>query len=463
MKSLFKSLKLLIVVLVAWGFSLGLRYQHFDPPSLNQWGFGSDASSYWDLSGNLLSGRGFSDSPGMGHVFSYYPNSNYSPNVARLPAYPMALSLFRLFWNSIEIAYLLNLICYCMVIFYGVYFTRTVLDHANPVIYSILLAFSPVYLIYLQGVQSDLFAGSMTIGFVYHLYKAQDSGAGWRWLHLIGAATFGSAAILSRPNLLTFIIPLLLLEIIPFIVRRTTPLNLLVIGGAICLVVGGWGTRNKLVSGHFSLSNQLGHNPFLNYVYYNAEPGDNFFIWKDQGRTDFMREAVENGFSPTYAEFELDKRLQVVVRDYARQNPKKFTWTAAKAVSGLFLDSYFDIADIIISKLFKAPLEDNHDVRAPEVQSILLVARKLSKTYRFILLASFFIYPIVLFWTNLMKFELISIWISCVLFAAITGLVINSGDRLLLPVFPFIILTLYQTILLVFSWSKNLLQPFFKI
>ena len=69
MKAWLKISALISLTLIVWGLSAWLRHQNFEPPELNQWGFGCDAETYWDLAGNMLAGRGFVDSPHDSHFF----------------------------------------------------------------------------------------------------------------------------------------------------------------------------------------------------------------------------------------------------------------------------------------------------------------------------------------------------------------------------------------------------------
>ena len=462
MKAWLKISGLVSLTLIVWGFSAWLRYQYFEPPELIQWGFGTDASTYWDLASNMLAGRGFVDSPGLGHAFTGYINADYyAPNVARLPAYPLALTVARSLWDAVEVGYVLNVFSFGIILFYAYHLTRYFSFKSQTFwayVYIVLLAFSPVYLIYLQGIQSDLFSGVMIIAFTYHLLKINYAKTGQEvWIHTIASAVFGSIAILTRANLLVYVGLLLLFEII-CVFRHLAWKYLFFVGIVILAIMLGWSFRNYRIADHFKLSNQMGFNLFLNYVYYEVRPTSEIWEWGHHARHEFMDDMIQQGYSAAYAEFELDLQLTSKTVEYNKANWPQTQKTALRAVIGLFIDSYFDIADVFVAKILQVPLKDNHVVQLPHDSHFLGISRRLSSAYRFSLLIAFVLYPVLLSAKRMMRSRLVGLWISSLIFIVATGLVINSGDRLLLPIFPFLVLFLLEIVIFVFEFVKRSIQ-----
>jgi len=86
------------------------------------------------------------------------------------------------------------------------------------------------------------------------------------------------------------------------------------------------------------------------------------------------------------------------------------------------------------------------------------ISRRLSSEYRFSLLGAFILYPGFLSANRMMRSRLVGLWISSLMFIVATGLVINSGDRLLLPIFPFIVLFWLEIVIFVFEVVKRFIQ-----
>ncbi len=459
MKAWLKISALVSLTLIVWGLSAWLRYQYFEPPELNHWGFGTDASTYWDLAGNMLAGRGFVDSPGLGHAFTGYINANYyAPNVARLPAYPLALAVARSLWDAVSVGYVLNVFSFGIILFFAYQLAKNIAFESQPVwlyVYIVLLAFSPVYLIYIQGIHSDLFSGVMIIAFSYHLLKINNVKTGQEvWIHTIASAVFGSIAILTRANLLVYVVLLLLFEMVR-VFRHLSRKYLFFVGIVILAVIFGWSFRNYRIDDHFKLSNQMGFNLFLNYVYYEVRPNSEIWEWGHNARHEFMDDMVQKGNSVGFAEFELDRQLTSKTVEFANGNLDQTRKTALRAVIGLFIDSYFDIADVFVAKILQVPLKDNHVVQLPHDSHFLGISRRLSSAYRFSLLIAFVLYPVLLSAKRMMRSRLVGLWISSLIFIVATGLVINSGDRLLLPIFPFLVLFLLEIVIFVFELVKR--------
>jgi len=230
------------------------------------------------------------------------------------------------------------------------------------------------------------------------------------------------------------------------------------VGIAILAVIFGWSFRNYRIADHFKLSNQMGQNLFLNYVYYEVQPNSEIWDWKHHARHEFMDDVVQQGYSVAYAEYELDRQLTNKTVEFAKGNLDQTRKTALRAVIGLFIDSYFDIADVFVAKILQVPLKDNHVVQLPHDSHFLGISRRLSSAYRFSLLIAFVLYPVLLSAKRMMRSRLVGLWISSLIFIVATGLVINSGDRLLLPIFPFLVLFLLEIVIFVFEFVKRSIQ-----
>lgn len=444
-----------VVAVIGCLLSALLRYSNFDPPAHNRWGFGCDADTYWDLSGNLLARQAFVDSPGMGHAFSYYNNSDYVPNVLRLPGYPLVLAGARMLWDEIAVAYLLNYLIYIGICVYSLLVATLVYKRLSGkwlFLFVIMLAFSPVYLIHMQGVQSDTFAALTLIAFTYHFFRVQSISSLVIWkltrpkllLHAGGAIIFGALCLLTRANTLLYIFPLLLMGTILSYRRAKDSLKLNIVITLICVAaLAAWGARNYSIMSRFSISVAAGNNVFLHYVYSRVQPKDELYAWKNLARREYMVERIAQGRSATEAESDLDLKLRQISLEYALASPMQSLRTAGRGMVGLFTSSYFDISDVVTAKLFGLNLVDNHYVDAstlgnshPLAPGLFSLFRESSLFYKRLLLFSFFLLP-VLFWLKRKTGSsglLFAIWLSSALFLIGTALMVPSADRLRLPV-----------------------------
>ena len=57
-----------------------------------------------------------------------------------------------------------------------------------------------------------------------------------------------------------------------------------------------------------------------------------------------------------------------------------------------------------------------------------------------------------------MSSRLVGLWMSSLIFIVATGSVMNAGDRLLLPIFPFLVLFLLEIVIFVFEFVKRSIQ-----
>ncbi len=462
MKVWVKISALISLTLIVWGISAWLRYQNLEPPELNPWGFGCDSIFYWDLAGNMLAGRGFVNSPGLGHEFTGYINSDYyAPSVARLPAYPLVLAVARSLWDAVEVGFVINIFSYGIILYYAYQLAKKYAFDSRPLwvyVYIVLLALSPVYLIYLQGIQSDLFSGVMIIAFSYHLLNISNAMTRKKaWIQTIASAVFGCFAILSRANLLVYVGVLLLFEMLR-VYRRVAWKYFILVGIMMLATICGWSFRNYRIANHFELSNQMGQNLFLNYVYYQVQPESEFWEWKRDARTEFINDMVQKGYSVGFAEFELDHQLTSKTVEFAKGNLDQTRKTAFRAVIGLFIDSYFDIADVFVAKILQVPLKDSHVVLLAYDSHFLGISRQLSSAYRFSLLIGFILFPVILVAKKMMRSRILGIWISSLIFIVATGLVMNGGDRYMLSIFPFIVLFWLEFFIFVYELLRRLIQ-----
>ncbi|MBA7708203.1 hypothetical protein ES703_117095 [subsurface metagenome] len=273
-----------------------------------------------------------------------------------------------------------------------------------------MLAFSPVYLIHTQGVQSDTLAALTLIAFTYHFFRVQMISSlitrkltcPKSLLHAGVAIIFGALCLLTRANTLLYIFPLLLVGAILSYRRTKSSLKLNIVITLVCVaVLGVWGIRNYINMSRFSFSVCAGNNVFLNYVYYRVQPKDELYAWKNLARREYMLERIAQGRSATEAESDLDLKLRQITIEYALAEPLQSLRIAGRGIVGLFTSSYFDISDVMIAKLFGLHLVDNCYVDASSLRNSHPLAPKLfslfresSLFYKRLLLFSFLLLPL---------------------------------------------------------------------
>lgn len=449
MKSRSLSLVILGEVVLAWLVGWVVVSGTSTNGGWQTWGFGSDSEVYWDLSSNLLKRGAFECSPGLGHEFTCYPNPDTIANVHRLPAYPAVLAFFRFLWDDFRAGYLLNFVAYLLTVAYAVYLFRLLSPAASRLSLSgfgCFVAFSPLYLVYNQGIQSDTFCAAMCVAFTYHFLRCQSNfsatSSTWSfWIQPALAALFGSVCLLSRANAAAFLLPLTIIGVIAnfrcrgvFLVANGIVLAGLVLAGT------GWMARNYHLTGKPTLSVATGHNLYLNYVYYFVQPDHPAYPWRNVARHDFMSSEIYQQGQPLEAEAKLGGRLQEIAWDYIREHPRLALRTAVRSVTGLFIMSYFDIVDILVARIFGVELRDGHYVDAPALRRSdpmqfrwLAVLGRIHSGYKYALLLSLLAFP----WAVRdlpHRHWLLAIWASSGVFIVAAGLVIASGDRLRLPV-----------------------------
>ncbi|MEK6590636.1 MAG: hypothetical protein AABZ11_08150 [Nitrospinota bacterium] len=359
----------MVLAVAAILFSMLLRPVDSDHP----FGFGIDSGEYWDLAGNLLEGRGFVDKGSGGWL--YYSSPDFVPHVVRLPVYPVLLSLGRALWNDIEVGFFLNYTLFIILVFYSAKLVNFLFGHIGRleiIVLAIFMIFSPISVILLQGIQSDLTAAAFSTIFSYHILRCQPiytmqpmSGERQRIsiLHLISASIFGIFAILTRPNTMTLILPLpfLMLFISKSVRRQAIIINGVVF--LICLMaVIGWSARNFRLTGQFTPSLHSIAILYTVYVSNNVDSEETVYsMWQnDRTRREYIRDAIEEGKTPLQAQGLLASKLKSVTLSYIWSHPVHFAQRLLFSYVNVFVGSYYRLSFVTASRLTGLKLGDNN-------------------------------------------------------------------------------------------------------
>lgn len=282
-------------------------FTNFLPFDLSQkdrlFGYGSDSEVYWDLAGNLAEGRGFVHSPGFD--FAYLQKTeNYTSGTQRLPAYPVALSVVRV-WdintppNGWQLG-VFNLI----LVFLNAYFIAGILQKLFPamskkIYWAIVLL--PQFLIYSNGINSDFFGATMISAAVF--FALLESKQRY-W-----SAIFTVLALLTRGNALFFLVPFWVMLAVHSGLRKLNFRPAILSLGLIFLVFAAWSQRNFKLSGHFVFAPftgfQLRQN-YINKIYESQKPAgeEKYYLWQDPKylKTRFEELAAKEGIYAAEAE-----------------------------------------------------------------------------------------------------------------------------------------------------------------
>lgn len=427
-------------------FSFGcLRYTHFIPATLNAYGFGSDADVYWDLSGNLLNGRGYTVSPGMHPVLRHHPDP--LPNISTAPGYPWALAAVRWVWDDIRVAYVLQVVFYAGLLLLVAIWPLT-LSGSVGWRWGILaaIAFWPGFLLQLPSISSEM--GTAFFGALLVVGMSRGTLTGWSF-SLLGAVLM----VAFRSNTILFVFTWLFLYALLDWRRgiRSTAWKSAVIVGAVLLVYTGWGLRNQRFCGDRVFSAYAGQVIYAHYI--GNTPALRGGKWSTaEERESFVQQQVAQGATWSQAERRLYQTLTRYTVDTVRRNPGKATVALVRAWSGFFLDSYFKIPDLLWSRMYGLPLVDNRKMNSTDVRLSPIsrfaywTARIGSLVIRLGILGLFLLAPVFIWRLRDQRLEWMVLWCSVFVFLAGTALVSASGDRQQVPVSCFVLLLVLRVL-----------------
>ena len=227
------------------------------------YGYGSDSSTYWDLSGNLIRFHKFVSSPGGGFDFLGTVNG-YSEAMQRLPGYPLFLAGVRALTgaktgNAWGI-WLANLILvFCNAFFVVSVFERDLFK--SPITknwYWAVVVYLP-FLFYGSGINSDFLSATLLAGAVFFAFSPRRVDVLW-------TAVFSAAAVFSRGNILFFLVPFFILMIIYQKFSKAAWLRFGVALLAMLVVFTSWSYRNKELSGYFTFTPFVGLQLQQNFI-----------------------------------------------------------------------------------------------------------------------------------------------------------------------------------------------------
>jgi hypothetical protein len=458
------AIRLGIPITLALVASFWLRVQPADIGEREEFrrsGYGSDAATYWDLATNILQARGFVDSPELNEIQRPPQNTRYYPNLTRGPGYPIALAISRLVYDDYAVAIWLNVISFIFIIFYADRLFRL------SSTYVWFLAWSPVYLIYNQGLLSDVFCGCLIIGFVYHFVKVSQSAASGKPLdfkHAVMTFLTGGTALLTKSYTIAFIFPFCVIFLASSVVRiQKSPRSRLLHFTLPLLLVTAmplmfWCARNFSITGRFTPAVFSGKNLFLNYIYFKEPDDSKFGVWKSKARADFVEKKLDEGLDPTTIEVLLDEKLTAVTKNYISENPQHAVRTTLGNVAGLFLISYFKIEDLIFAKLFNLNLREHYYILNQDIpitgpwRVIHGWLGLLRLVFQWILLICFFGAAAVILISAKRQVFPVNIepavqacTVASAAFVSFTG-IFATTDRLLIPVYPFVAMSVFLAI-----------------
>jgi hypothetical protein len=224
------------------------------------YGYGSDNTSYWNLAGNLAKGLGFMNSPGFDFAY-VHKIDQYTFGTQRLPGYPLALAAVRLIFHTDNPKGLAIQLFNLFLVFCNAYFTVAVIKKLLPQVspaWFWLVVFFPPFLIYGDGIGTDLVTAMLLAGFCHFALKENAS----RWW----AVFFAAWAVFTRANALFFVLPFLILQAL-FYFRDKKKIILSFAGVlAIALVFIAWSFRNQKLSGSFVYAPYTGQQLVQNYI-----------------------------------------------------------------------------------------------------------------------------------------------------------------------------------------------------
>lgn len=390
---------------------------------------GQDMDQYIDYSTNMMNGHGFSTHEvGNLYFIDLTKEKPYIPEILRLPAYSIVLTIGRLVYDKPFLALVYNYVFYIGILLFTILISKLYVSKVWVVITGILVAFNPTLLFYTSQMGNvDTFVCFSFLGYTYFILRIIKEGHLKKWT--IAAAIFGVIATLSRQNTILFTLSIPLgMSIISFITKQyQDKVKYMVL--IIFIILGsmlGIAVRNYMIVGRPVVSALSGLQLFTEYIYFsplknNETQSLNQWFYTENGGGKFVASERKKGKSITLANIELNNKVKEIMVGYMVNHPK----TVIK---------HFIVAMINIYAVttFSWPYEAS-------LQIIKNIDIWLSYWYLGISLVFFFVII-----NNKKKdvYELIIIWISSMFFISLSaffhGIVI--GNRGILPVLPLIVI-----------------------
>lgn len=420
-----KALPLLLGCFLFFGFVFAQDFWKTSTPPSD-----GDPREYWELSTQLkVSGR--FEYPSFASYYNLFPKEDFHLTgfrdqpiscTIRFPGYPAVLAVARFIWNDPRIAIFINFFCYLGICLFGISLGRLLLPSEKyRMIYNTLLCLSPSYLI-ASGIGIDMLSGFFLVGGSLFLFKLLDKNARYTLVWL--AVLFNIGAVLTRGNLIPFVLILLLSLMVLAFSRRSCSafirLSIVLISVLLCLWV--WSGRNETLTGRRIISTQGG--AILFHVLLDNQRSSEIQFWDGEGRIILFAKAAREGRSFNEAEALLDHTLGSIVKNKVLNDPAHFLNIMQGRLRTFFLFSYADIPRILFPSGYD------------KISSMLFQAFRI---YKWLILAAFLLAPLAVWCLRKdqqqERFELF----LCLLVAVAGGVLVTTvftgaaGDRMRLP------------------------------
>lgn len=305
------------------------------------YGYGSDSDTYWDLSTNLINTHKFLSSPGKGFDFLGTVNS-YTHAMQRLPGYPVFLAGVRALThdktpNSWGI-WLANLI----LVFCNAYFVISLLerdlfkDGINKKWYWLVVLWLP-FLFYGSGINTDFLSATLLAGAVYFAFSPD------RW-NILWLAVFSAAAVMTRGNILFFMVPFLILMITYNKFSKAAWLRFGAALLAVLIVFAAWSHRNQKLSGYFTFTPFVGLQLQQNYIKKILpiqNVNDQYARWNSVEYRQQLFEKLSREVSSYHASSFIDKQITKDTVSLLLHHPVAATKVYVREVVQVFNNEFF--------------------------------------------------------------------------------------------------------------------------
>ncbi|MDD5457195.1 MAG: hypothetical protein PHV30_09195 [Candidatus Margulisbacteria bacterium] len=323
-------------------------------PTIFPWGQGADSDEYWSLSENLLKHHkllypsewnvsSYLNAKGKALLSGGLDSSGFVFNLKRTPLYPLLLGFMRHFWNHAGAAFLLNYFSYVGICIYSLLLGKLIFKEKKLLfyIYFTAVVFSPIYFDW-NGVLSDVLASFFLVGFTYHLlsyYQNVKSDtkkfASFFLSPFLLIIFFAVCSFMTRPNLLIFVVLLLLFILIKLYFKKYEWRVVFLILIFFMISVFLWSYRNFGLSGKFSPTVFVGYNMLASYidsenspnrlvrlVNNDIKPGTKFYEWKDRETIKkYIAGRLNSGRTYYQAIGDMDKKTGEVTIQFLINNP----------------------------------------------------------------------------------------------------------------------------------------------
>jgi hypothetical protein len=305
---------------------------------------------YLDYSTSLLQGHGYSAHLVSTLYFVETKDGLYIPETMRLPAYPLLLTLGRVFYNAPQLLIGFNILFISIILWYSYRLFLLFFDDTWWMPFIILLV-NPTILFYTTQMASvDLFTYAMVTGFMYHvtyLYKKKRS-----WVQIIATCLFGLGAIFSRQNTLLLILPVVglpIFENISLYFKDKKQLffnSFFIVCTVFVLFLSVWVGRNFLITKSPTISTFSDLQLFNELVYFSLFPNNETkdlvkWLYTDKSGEKYMNEQIARHVSIPVAFSAFNKQIRERNRNYILSHPQQVFYQSVLATKSFFLDTTF--------------------------------------------------------------------------------------------------------------------------